>query len=164
MELIKPEFGLFFWQVVVLVILVFLLGKFAWKPILQGIKEREDSINDSINAAEDAKKELMHLQEKNQDMLNEARIERDQMLKEAQAAKKRMLEEANTQATQKAAQIVAKAQEAIEADKKAALVEIKSEVASLSIDIAEKILGQNLKDDKAQRQLVEQMLKDVKLN
>lgn len=87
MDLVKPEFGLFFWQLVTIVILIFLLAKFAWKPILKGIKEREDNINDSLNAAEDAKKEMISLQDKNQDMIKEARAERDQMLKEAQIAR-----------------------------------------------------------------------------
>lgn len=164
MDLIKPEFGLFFWQIVTFIILVFLLTKFAWKPIMKAIDERENTINNSLAAADEAKVEMMHLKEDNKQMMKEAREQRDQLLRDAQAMKKRMMDEAAEEAGKKSAELIAKAQQTIQAEKKLALKDIKTQVASLSVQIAEQVLKAELKDEKSQKALVSKMLDDVQLN
>ncbi|MGO2102214.1 MAG: F0F1 ATP synthase subunit B [Psychroflexus halocasei] len=164
MELIKPDFGLFFWQVIVLLILIFLMSKYAWRPILGSIRKREESINDALASAEKAKLEMANLKADNEKMLQEARAERDEMLREAQQMKKNIIAEATEDATVKSNDILNKAQEVIEAEKKAAIKEIKAQVAELSINIAEKVVKKELNSDKAQMELVNKMLDDVKAN
>lgn len=164
MELIKPDFGLFFWQTIVLLILIFLMAKYAWRPILGSIRKREESINDALASAEKAKLEMANLKADNEKMLQEARAERDEMLREAQQMKKGIIADATEEATLRSDDIVAKAQETIQAEKKAALKEIKAQVAELSIDIAEKVVKKQLDSDKAQMDLVNKMLDDVKAN
>lgn len=164
MELIKPDFGLFFWQVIVLLILIFLMSKYAWRPILGSIRKREESINDALASAEKAKLEMSNLKADNEKMLQQAREERDLMLKEAQEMKKNIIAEATEDANIKSSDIISKAKETIEAEKKAALKEIKAQVAELSIDIAEKLVRKELDTDKAQVELVNKMLDDVKAN
>ena len=164
MDLITPDFGLFFWQIIVFLILVFLLTKFAWKPIMKAVDEREKTINDSLQAAEQAKVEMLHLKEDNKKMMQEAREERDQMLRDAQAMKKRLMDEASQEAAKKSSEMIEKAQDTIQSEKKMAIKELKSQVGMLSVEIAEKVLKSELKDEKAQKGLVEKMLKEVKLN
>ncbi|GGZ60537.1 MULTISPECIES: F0F1 ATP synthase subunit B [Mesonia] len=164
MELIKPEIGLIVWQTVVFVILVFLLAKFAWRPILGLIKERESSINDALDSAEKARLEMKNLQASNEKLIKKAREERDEMLKEARTIKEKMISEASTEAEEKASKILANAQETIIAEKQAALAEIKAQVASLSIEIAEKVVKKELDSKEDQMKLVDSMLDDVKLN
>lgn len=164
MDLITPEYGLFVWQVVVLIILIFLLTKFAWKPVMKAVGEREDSINDALASAEKAKEEMANLKADNEKMLQQARAERDEMLKEAQEMKKSIISEATEDANQKAEQILKKAQITIQSEKKQALAEIKSQVADLSIQIAETVVKKQLDDKKEQMTLVNKMLDDVKLN
>ena len=164
MELIKPEIGLIVWQTVVFVILVFLLAKFAWRPILGLIKERESSINDALDSAEKARLEMKNLQASNEKLIKKAREERDEMLKEARTIKEKMISEASTEAEEKASKILANAQETIIAEKQAALAEIKAQVASLSIEIAEKVVKKELDSKEDQMKLVNSMLDDVKLN
>lgn len=164
MDLITPEFGLFFWQTIVFLILIFLMAKYAWKPILGSIREREASINDALDSAENAKKEMQNLQADNEKLLQEARMERDAMLKEAREIKDRVISEASGEAQEKANKIVAQAQVTIQNEKNAAMADIKNQVAALSIEIAEKVLRKELKDDGKQRELVNEMLEDVTLN
>tara|TARA_B100001146_G_scaffold38498_1_gene32211 strand:+ start:790 stop:1284 length:495 start_codon:yes stop_codon:yes gene_type:complete len=164
MELIKPEIGLIVWQTVVFVILVLLLAKFAWRPILGLIKERESSINDALDSAEKARLEMKNLQASNEKLIKKAREERDEMLKEARTIKEKMISEASTEAEEKASKILANAQETIIAEKQAALAEIKAQVASLSIEIAEKVVKKELDSKEDQMKLVDSMLDDVKLN
>ena len=164
MELIKPEIGLIVWQTVVFVILVFLLAKFAWRPILGLIKERESSINDALDSAEKARLEMKNLQASNEKLIKKAREERDEMLKEARTIKEKMISEASTEAEEKASKILANAQETIIAEKQAALAEIKAQVASLSIESAEKVVKKELDSKEDQMKLVDSMLDDVKLN
>ena len=164
MELIKPEIGLIVWQTVVFVILVFLLAKFAWRPILGLIKERESSINDALDSPEKARLEMKNLQASNEKLIKKAREERDEMLKEARTIKEKMISEASTEAEEKASKILANAQETIIAEKQAALAEIKAQVASLSIEIAEKVVKKELDSKEDQMKLVDSMLDDVKLN
>ncbi|GGE02946.1 F0F1 ATP synthase subunit B [Psychroflexus salis] len=164
MELITPDFGLFFWQIIVFLILVFLLTKFAWKPIMMAVDEREKTINDSLQAADRAKEEMMNLKEDNKKMLNEAREERDQILRDAQTMKKRLMDEATEEAAKKSSEMILKAQATIQSEKKLAIKELKSQVGLLSVKIAEKVLQSELKDEQSQKALVDKMLKEVELN
>ncbi|HSJ12232.1 MAG TPA: F0F1 ATP synthase subunit B [Gillisia sp.] len=164
MDLITPEIGLFFWQTIVFLVLIFIMAKFAWKPILGAVKEREDSINNALASAEDARKEMQNLQADNEKLLQEARAERDAILKEAREIKERVIADASTEAQAKADKIVAQAQVVIQNEKNAAVAEIKDQVATLSIQIAEKIVREELSSKEKQQRLVEQMLDDVTLN
>lgn len=165
MKLIEDfSFGLFFWQLLVLVVLILLLKKFAWKPILKSLNEREEGIQKALDAAEEAKAEMQNLKADNEKMKQEARLERDAMLKEALQMKKQMISDASDEASKKADEIIAKAQTAIKNEKDAAIDDLRKQVAQYSIEIAEKVLKEELKDKKAQMKLVDNMMKDVKLN
>jgi F-type H+-transporting ATPase subunit b len=165
MKLVEDfSFGLFFWQILVLIVLIFLLRKFAWKPILESLNEREQGIQKALDSAEEAKKEMQNLKADNEKMKQEARLERDAMLKEAQQMKKQIISEASEEAVKKADEIIAKGQLAIKNEKDAAIDELRKQVAQYSIEIAEKVLKEELKDKKAQMKLVDNMMKDVKLN
>ncbi|MDT0675341.1 F0F1 ATP synthase subunit B [Autumnicola musiva] len=164
MDLITPEFGLFFWQTIVFLVLIFLMAKFAWNPILGAVKNREESINKALSSAEEAKKEMQNLKADNEKLLKEARAERDGILKEARQLKEKILSDANDEAQQKADQIVAQAKESIEMEKRAAMADIKNQVASLSIEIAEKVVRKELSTKEKQHQMIDDMLGDVTLN
>jgi len=164
MDLITPDYGLFVWQVVVMIVLIFLLTKFAWKPVMKAVGEREASINDALDSAEKAKEEMANLKADNEKLLQQARAERDEMLKEAQDMKKSIISEATEDANEKAERILEKAQITIKSEKKQALFEIKSQVAELSVQIAETVVKKQLDDKKEQMALVNKMLDDVKLN
>ena len=164
MSLITPEFGLLFWQTLIFLILLFLLARFAWKPILGSLKEREDSIDQALRMAEQAKLEMQSLKAGNEKLLADARHERDQMLKEGQAMAAKFVEQAKTTASDEASRITQQAREAIQQEKNAALAEVKNTAALLSVDIAERVLRRELADPTAQQKLVDEYLKDVKLN
>ena len=156
--------GLFVMQAVILIILILLMKKFAWKPILSSLDEREQGIQGALEAAEKARLEMKNLQASNEKLIKKAREERDEMLKEARTIKEKMISEASTEAEEKASKILANAQETIIAEKQAALAEIKAQVASLSIEIAEKVVKKELDSKEDQMKLVDSMLDDVKLN
>ena len=158
------SFGLFIWQVLIFVGLIFLLKKFAWKPILDAVNEREDGIKNALQSAENARKEMQNLQSDNQRVLQEARIERDTMLKEAREMKEKMVADAKNEAQAQGLLMIEQAKTAIEGEKNAALAELKSKVASLSLEIAEKLLREELSNKESQVKLVEKMLGDAKLN
>ena len=166
MEKLIEQFslGLFFWQLLLFVGLVLLLKKFAWKPILDAVETRESDIKDAISAAADAKKDMENLQADNQKLLKEARAEREAMLKEARELKNSMIESAKTEAKEEASKLIANAEAAIESEKKAAIADLKSVVAELSISIAETVVREELSDPSKQEKLVESMLKDATLN
>jgi F-type H+-transporting ATPase subunit b len=164
MELLNPGFGLVFWTAITFLILLIILRKFAWKPILDAVDEREKSISESLEAADQAKTDMLHLKEDNKQMMKEAREQRDQMLRDAQDMKKRLIADATDEAGKKSAEMIAKAQESIRSEKNAAIKELKSQVGLLSIEIAEKVIKAELKDEKSQKALVEKMLKEVQLN
>lgn len=164
MDLITPEFGLFFWQTIVFLILIFLMAKFAWKPILGSVQKREQSINDALASAENARKEMQNLQADNEKLLKEARLERENILKEAREIKSKIITDATDEAQQKADRIVAQAQETIQNEKMSAMADIKNQVATLSIEIAEKVVRKQLSNEKEQLGLVEEMLSEVTLN
>ncbi|CDF81193.1 ATP synthase F0, B chain [Formosa agariphila KMM 3901] len=156
--------GLFIMQAVILIILIVLLGKFAWKPILESLQTREDGITDAINAAEKAKLELQNLQADNEKLLNAARVERDTMLKEAREMKDKMILDAKEEAQSQADNMIEAAKHAIDGEKKAAMVEIKNHVAELSIEIAEKVVRGELSNKDKQLELVDSLLGKETLN
>ena len=158
------ELGLFFWQVVLFVGLIFLLKKFAWKPILDAVNEREEGIKNALLSAENARKEMQNLQADNQRILQEARLERDNMLKDAREMKEKMVADAKNEAQVQGLKMIEQAKLAIEGEKNAAMAELKLQVSTLSLSIAEKLLKDELSNKEAQTKLVEKMLGDVKLN
>lgn len=164
MELVKPEFGLVFWMTVSFLIVVFILRKFAWGPILSSLKERETSIEDALNAAKKAKDEVANMKAENEQLLKQARNERDMMLKEARDTKDAIVNEARAKAQTEADRMISSARETIQNEKMAAITELKNQVATLSIEIAEKVIRQQLASDEKQKALVNDLLKDVKLN
>ena len=157
------SFGLFIWQTLIVVCLLLLLRKFAWNPILNAINDREEGIRSALQSAEDARAEMQNLQADNERILKEARAERDGLLKEAREIKQKMIDDAKDEAKTQAAQIMTQAQAAIESEKQAAVAELKQQVVSLSIEIAEKVTKETLADGKKQSQLVQKLLKDVNL-
>jgi F-type H+-transporting ATPase subunit b len=158
------EFGLFFWQVIIFVGLIFLLKKFAWKPILDAVNEREEGIKNALLSAENAKKEMQNLQADNQRILQEARLERDSMLKEAREMKEKMIADSKNEAQAQGLKMIEQAKAAIQSEKNAAMADLKDQVSNLSIEIAEKLLKSELSNKETQTQLVEKLLGDVKLN
>jgi len=166
MEKLLSEFsiGLFFWQLVLFVGLVFLLKKFAWKPILDSVNDREEGIKNALDAAEKAKLEMQNLQADNQKLLKEARAEREAMLKDARDIKNKMIEDAKEEARVEAGKLVTQAKASIQSEKKAAIAELKNQVANLSIEIAEKVVREELSNKDKQVQLVESMLGEATLN
>jgi F-type H+-transporting ATPase subunit b len=164
MELVKPSIGLIFWMIVSFSIILFLLKKFAWAPILGMIKEREESIENALAAAEKAKAEMKSLKSDNERILAEARNERDNLLKEAREIKDQMIAEAKATATKEGERLLKSARENIQNEKMAAITELKNQVAVLSIEIAEKILKTELASDETQKSLVKNLLQDVNLN
>ncbi|MDF1673755.1 MAG: F0F1 ATP synthase subunit B [Vicingaceae bacterium] len=166
MEQLLNDFsvGLFFWQTILFVVLLFLLRKFAWKPILNAVNEREDSIKSALDSAEDAKREMAKLKSTNEDLLNEARGERDAMLKDARDMKDKIVAEAKVTANEQADRIVAEARESIQHEKMAAITELKNQVAILSIEIAEKILKEELSSADKQKTIIDNVVKDINLN
>ena len=163
MEKLLSEFslGLFFWQLLLFVALLLLLKKFAWKPILDAVNERETSIKDSLSAAQKARDEMQAVQADNKRILKEARAERDALLSEAKKASTQMINQAKEDAKVEAEKITAQAQEMIQNEKKAAINELKNQVAQLSVDIAEKVLQTELKDKATQEKLVEELVKEI---
>ena len=165
MEKLLEEFsiGLFFWHSLIFLSLIFLLKKFAWKPILDTINEREEGIKDALESAEKAKEEMQSLQADNEEIMKQARIERDSILKEARDLKNTIISESKEKEKKEAGKIIESANDAIRNEKNAAVSEIKKQDASLSIEIAEKLLNDKLSDNEKQMKIVDELLKDVKL-
>ncbi len=164
MDLITPGLGLVFWSLITFFILLIILKKFAWKPILGAIDERESGIKNALEAADNARKEMENLTADNERILNEARAEREAMLKDAREIKSKMVSDAKEEAQEQANQIIAQAQLAIEQEKRSAMAELRNHVAALSIEIAEKVVRQELGSKDKQLQLVESMLSEATLN
>ena len=165
MEKLIEDFslGLFFWMAVLFLALLFLLRKFAWRPILDSVNEREEGIKNALASAEDAKKEMQNLQASNEQLLKEARAERDALMKEAREIKDKMINDAKEEAKEVAAKLIQNAQTSIEQEKQAALSELKHQVAELSIGIAETVVKKELASKDDQLKLVEGLLEDVTL-
>ncbi|MBJ7879697.1 F0F1 ATP synthase subunit B [Gelidibacter salicanalis] len=164
MDLITPGLGLVFWSLITFFILLVVLKKFAWKPILGAVDERESGIKNALEAADKARKEMENLKADNERILNEARAEREAMLKDARDIKNKMVSDAKEEAQLQATKMIAQAQEAIENEKRVAMAELKNHVATLSIEIAEKVVRQELGSKDKQLELVESMLGDARLN
>ena len=158
------SFGLFIWQTIIFVGLVLLLKKFAWKPILDAVNEREEGIKNALLSADNARKEMQNLQADNQRILQEARLERDAMLKDAREIREKMVADAKNEAQVQGLKMIEQAKVAIESEKNTAMAELKRQVSTLSIEIAEKLLKDELSNKEAQVKLVEKMLGDAKLN
>lgn len=164
MELVKPEFGLIFWMCVSFGIILFILKKFAWTPILNMLSERETSIQNALDAAEKAKEEMKTLLSNNEKILSDARTERDKLLKDAREIREKMISDAKGVASKEGERMLGIARESIQNEKMAAITELKNQVAILSIEIAEKILKSELSSDEKQKNLVNTLLQDVHLN
>ncbi|MBX2961061.1 MAG: F0F1 ATP synthase subunit B [Cyclobacteriaceae bacterium] len=164
MELLTPGTGLIIWQTFVFLLLVLLLSRFAWKPILSSLKEREESIKNALETAEQARAEMARIQADNEKLFKEAREERDKLLKEAREASNRMKEEAQLDAKKAADKIIDDARAAIQIEKQAALKDVRVQVAMFSLQIAERLMKKNLSSDKAQKDLVEGFINELKLN
>jgi F-type H+-transporting ATPase subunit b len=164
MELLTPGTGLIIWQLIVFLLLFFLLAKLAWKPIINSLKEREISIQQALDTAEKARLEMSKLKADNEILLKQAREEREKILRDAREASNRIKDEAHVDAKKSADRIVEEARAAINAEKVNALKEVKALVANLSLEVAGKILQRNLSDDKAQKSLTQEYIKDLKLN
>lgn len=162
--LVKPEIGLVFWSSVAFLLLLFILGKFAWKPIMKAINEREQGIADAIASAEKVKLEMAQLKNDNEALLASAREERGAMLKEAKEMKDRIISDAKEEAKAQAAKIVADAQATINQQKMAAIVDLKNQVGKLVVEVSEKVLRKELSDKAAQENYIKELANDVKLN
>lgn len=164
MDLIIPSAGLIFWQLLGFLALLFILIKFAWKPMLASLAEREASIDGALKLAEQARNEMANLKAENEKLLQEARLERDVILSKAHEASLKMIEDAKSESSKQGALLIESAKAVIETEKKAALTEVKNQVALLTLEVTEKLLRKKLGDDKAQVELVDQFIKDLKLN
>jgi F-type H+-transporting ATPase subunit b len=164
MDLITPAFGLIFWQTIIFLIVLFVLGVFAWKPILGALKMREESIEEALQSAERAKEEMANLQASNEKLLAEAKQERDKLLKDAAKLAEDLKNKARLEAKQIGDKMIDEARASIEAEKNDAISQIKDQVAEFSLLITEKLLKKNLSDDKSQQELIKGYMKDIKLN
>lgn len=164
MGLLTPHFGLIFWTLIAFLIVFFLLKKFAWKPILNGLNEREANINEAIATAEKVKLEMAQLKSENEALLATAREERAMMLKEAKEIKDRMINDAKDDAKVQAAKIIADAQASIQNQKMAAMIDIKNQVGMMVIEVSEKILRKQLENKTEQETYIRQLTDEIKLN
>ncbi|MBS1599361.1 MAG: F0F1 ATP synthase subunit B [Bacteroidetes bacterium] len=164
MQLLTPDLGLFFWNLLAFLVVFFLLKKFAWKPILQSLKTREEGIADALATAEKVKAEMAQLKNENEALLAKAREERAQLLKEARDTKDKIINEAKEQAKLEASKIISDAQAAIETQKMAALTDVKNQVGNMVIEISEKILRRELSAKSEQEKYITQLANEVKLN
>jgi len=164
MDLVTPGIGLIFWQTVTFIIVVFILSKYVWKPIMNALKAREGSIEDALNAAEQARDEMEKLTADNEKLMAEARLERDKIIKDASSMASKIREEAKEDASKITDKMIEDAKHTINLEKQAAINEIRNQVAEFSIQISEKILRKNLSSDKNQKALIEEYMKDLNLN
>jgi F-type H+-transporting ATPase subunit b len=164
MELLTPAIGLLFWMALVFGILVFFLKKFAWKPILSSLKEREDSIESALRMAEETRAEMAKLKSDNDKILAEARAERDKMIRDAKGITDKMVADAKERAVVEGNKIIADAREAIQQEKVAMVAQMKKDMATFSIEIAEKVIRRELSDKKSQETLVSNLISEARLN
>ncbi len=164
MELVTPDIGLIIWQTIVFLIVFVVLALFVWKPIIGSLKAREHQIEDSLRAAENAKEEMEQIKSDNEYLLQEARIERDQILKAAKEEATGIIDKAKSETSDITQKMIKDAQESIEGERRAAVKEIKEVVASLSIEVAEKVLREKLSDDKSQKNLLDKFIKEIEIN
>jgi len=164
MELITPGLGLIFWMTLAFLLLLYILGKFAWKPILKALKEREATIHDALHAADQAREEMKLLQFSNEQLLREAKNERDAILADARKVRDTIIEESRVRAAEEAARIVHAAKDSIHNEKMAAMTELKNQLADASLNISRQLLRRELSDPKKQEEFIRQLLTEVKFN
>jgi F-type H+-transporting ATPase subunit b len=164
MGLVSPDYGTIFWMVLAFSIVFFILRKFAWGPVLKMLREREESIDKALESAREAREGLASLKSEQERMLHEAHAERDKLIVEARQIREQLIGKAREEAVQETARVFEQAKKQIESEKLAAINEIRQQVASLSVDIAEKILKRELSDRAQQEELIKDQLSDLKLN
>ncbi len=164
MELVNPGIGLIVWMTLAFLAILYILGKYAWKPIMAALKERESSIHDALNAAEKAKEEMKKMEFSNEQLLLEAKNERDIILSTARKIKESIIEESKQKASEEANRIIVSAKESIQNEKMAAMTDLKNQLAELSLEVAKKILKKELSDPKKQEKYSKELMKDVKFN
>ncbi len=164
MGLVSPDYGTIFWMVLAFSLVFFILRKFAWGPVLKMLRDREESIEKALESAREAREGMSKLKGEQERMLQEARVERDLLIAEARSIREQLITKARDEAGQETARLLEHARQQIEAEKLAAISGIRQEVASLSVDIAEKILRAELTDRKRQEELIREQLDDLKLN
>jgi F-type H+-transporting ATPase subunit b len=164
MDLLIPSFGLIIWTLLAFLIVFFILKKYAWKPILSSLKERENTIAESLATAEKMKAEMAQFKSENEALLAKAREERAQMLKEARDMKDKIVNEAKDQAKIEANKILTDAQAAIQQQKMAALTDVKNQVGQLVIEVSQKVLRRELGNKSEQETYIRQLTNEVKLN
>jgi F-type H+-transporting ATPase subunit b len=163
-SLTTPAIGTVVWSTIIFSLFFFLLTKFAWKPILNAVKAREEMIKGSLAAAEKAREDMMKLQSDNEAILRKAREEREVILKDARDVRDKLIAEAKDKASEEAEKLIEKARTGIESEKRKALSEIRDQVATLSVDIASKLLGEQLSKTGEQEKLIDNYLKEIDLN
>lgn len=164
MDLITPGIGLIFWTLIIFSILLFVLRKYAWRPVNNAVKTREQTIRAALQSAENAKKEMEKLKSDNERILLEAKNERDAIMKEARDVKEKFIAEAKKTADEEAKKMINVARKTIENERASVISDIKEQIARLSVDVAEKVLREKLKDEKEGRELVDRLLKEIELN
>lgn len=164
MELVTPGIGLIFWTSLAFLVLLFLLKKFAWKPILQALQEREQKIEQALASAREAEKKIAEIQARNENLIAEAARERETILKAAREASEKMVSEAKEKAAAEAQRILDQARESIHNEKMKAITDLKNQVGMLSLEIAEKIIRLQLQDDAVRNQALKKLLDDIQLN
>lgn len=162
--LLKPEFGLLIWTLLAFLIVFFILKKFAWPAIIKGLKDRQQTIADSLATAENIKAEMAQMKNENEIILAKAREERAQLMKEAREIKDKIINEAKEQAKIDANKIILEAQAAINTQKMAALIDVKNQVGKMVIEVSEKVLQRELGNKEAQETYIKELVEDVKLN
>jgi F-type H+-transporting ATPase subunit b len=164
MELVNPGIGLIFWMTLAFLAILYILGKYAWKPILRALKTREEAIHDALNAAEKAREEMKKLQFNNEALLKESKNERDAILAEARRIKENIIEESRQKAIEETTRIINNARETIQNEKIAVITDLKNQLGDLSLEIAQKILKRELSDPGRGEEYVREVLKDIKFN
>jgi len=164
MELVNPGLGLIFWMVVAFGLLLFILGRFVWPPVLRSLREREESIEQALHEADKAREEMKQLVFSNEQLMRQAEDERDALIRDARRVRESLIEEAKKQATEEANRIVENARERIHFEKMEAITELKNQIANLSIDIAEKVIQQELSQPEKQQEFVRRSLGEMNLN
>ena len=164
MELLLPKLGLILWTLVAFIIVLYLLGKYAWKPILKSLDEREKNINDSILSADNVRKEMAAMKSENENLLAKAREERSLMMREAKETRDKIVQEAKEQARKETSKIVADAQSVINQQKMAAITDLKNQVGNLVLEVSEKVLRRELNNKDEQEKYIQQLTKNIELN
>lgn len=164
MDLVTPGIGLIFWSTLIFLLLLIVLKKYAWKPVLNAVKGREERIKSALESAEEAREEMAKLKADNEVILKEAKEERNNLIQEARSIKIKMIDDAKVLANEEANKIIETARVKINSEKEAAIMDLRRQVAEFSVEIAEKILKKKLEDTREQRSLIERSLDDLKLN